>query len=54
MGSELEKMESKVSATIRNELKAQNPGRDRGACDKILGDYYGRAYLIPCISKGMA
>lgn len=53
-GAELERLETQVSETIIRELKNQNPGRDRGACDKILGDYFGRAYLIPCIRSGMA
>jgi hypothetical protein len=54
MGAELVKLETQVSDRIINELKTHNPGRDRGACDKILGDFYTRAYLAPCISKDSA
>jgi hypothetical protein len=54
MGSELKKIESQITATIIQELKAQNPGRNRDACDKILGHYYTPAYLVPYIAMGMA
>lgn len=53
-GAELETLEKQVSETVIRELKNQNPGRNREACDKILGDYYGRAYLIPGIRNGLA